>query len=30
MARKADSNLFTAILYIVVGILLAVFPGDAI
>ena len=28
--RKLDSNLFTAILYIVVGILLAVFPESAL
>jgi uncharacterized membrane protein HdeD (DUF308 family) len=28
--KKIDSGLFTAILYIVVGILLAVFPGEAI
>ena len=28
MKKKIDSTLFTAILYIVVGVLLAVFPGD--
>ena len=28
MKKKIDSTLFTSILYIVVGILLAVFPGD--
>ena len=28
MKKKLDSTLFTSILYIVVGILLAVFPGD--
>ena len=30
MAKKVDSNLFSAILYIIVGILLIVSPGDAI
>ncbi|MBR2432454.1 MAG: DUF308 domain-containing protein, partial [Clostridia bacterium] len=30
MAKKIDSNLFSAILYIIVGILLIVFPGNAI
>ncbi len=30
MAKKVDSSLFSAILYIIVGILLIVFPGDAI
>ncbi len=28
--KKLNSNLFTALLYIVVGILLAVFPGEAL
>ena len=30
MAKKINSNLFSAILYIIVGILLIVFPDDAI
>lgn len=30
MAKKVDSGLFSAILYIIVGILLIAFPGDAL
>ena len=30
MAKKRNSELFSSLLYIVIGILLAVFPGDAL